>query len=171
MDKVIDFKICSLNVRGLGNSFKRRCVFNYIRNTECHVIFLQETHSTAESEKRWCQEWGYKIIFNHGRSDSTGVCILLKPSATFDILNTFRDDNGRILLVTLKVNETTISLANIYGPNNDDHNFFIDLHNLLLKHGEEPYIIGGYFNRLFWMLNWINFQNYFKTIPNVIRPS
>ena len=146
MDEKIDFKICSLNVRGLGNSFKRRCIFNWIRNTDFHVIFLQETHSTANSEKIWSHEWGYKIIFNHGRSDSAGVCMLLKPSATFDVLNTVRDDKGRILLVTLKVNETMITLANIYGPNNDDGSFFIDLHNLLSEHGEEPYIIGGDFN-------------------------
>ena len=105
MDDCIDIKICSLNVRGLGNSFKRRCVFNWIRNTDCHVCFLQETHSKVSSEKIWCQEWGYKIIFNHGRSDSAGVCMLLKPSATFDVLNTVKDDGGRTLLVTLKIND------------------------------------------------------------------
>ena len=148
MDDCIDIKICSLNVRGLGNSFKRRCVFNWIRNTDCHVCFLQETHSKVSSEKIWCQEWGYKIIFNHGRSDSAGVCMLLKPSATFDVLNTVKDDGGRTLLVTLKINESIITLVNIYGPNIDDDSFFVELHNLMIEHGEEPYIIGGDFNTI-----------------------
>ena len=146
MSDTIDIKICSLNVRGLGNSFKRRCVFNWIRKSDCHIAMLQETHSTIKSEKMWCQEWGYKIIFNHGRSDSAGVCMLLKPSASFDLLNTVRDDNGRLLLITLKVNDCSVTLGNVYGPNNDDSNFFTSLHNLLSEHGEEPFIIGGDFN-------------------------
>ena len=89
---------------------------------------------------------GYKIIFNHGRSDSAGVCMLLKPSTTFDVLNTVKDDGGRILLVTVKINDTAITLINVYGPNIDDDRFFVELHNLVLDHGEEPYIIGGDFN-------------------------
>ena len=76
-------------------------------------------------KKMWCQEWGYKIISNHGRSDSAGVCMLLKPSATFDVLNTVKDDGGRILLVTVKINDTAITLANVYGPNIDDDRFFV----------------------------------------------
>ena len=61
MDDFIDVKICSLNVRGLGNSLKRSCVLS--------CMIFTETHSKVSSEKMWCQEWGFKIIFNHGRSD------------------------------------------------------------------------------------------------------
>ena len=115
------------------------------------TFFKQEDKFDSQNQVRQADIiieniWGYKIIFNHGRSDSTRVCMLLKPSATFDVLNTVRDDKGRILLVTLKVNKTMITLANIYGQNNDDGSFFSDLYNLLSEHGQEPYIIGGDFN-------------------------
>ena len=75
-----------------------------------------------------------------------GVCMLLKPSATFDVLNTVKDDGGRILLVTVKINDTAITLVNVYGPNIDDDRFFVELHNLVLDHEEEPHMIGGDFN-------------------------
>ena len=126
MDDFIDIKICSLNERGLGNDFKRRCVLNWIRNLDFHLILLQETHSTIKSERRWKNEWGYKIIFNHGTSESAEVCILFKPSASFDIVYTFKEDKGRMLVVILKINNMMLTVANIYGPNNDDRLFFDD---------------------------------------------
>ena len=137
-----DIEICLLNVRGLGNSFKRRCIFNWIRNSDYHLILLQETHST---EKTGVKNGAFIILFSHGRSESAVVCILLKPSVSFDILNVTHDDSGRILLVILKVNDTPITVANVYGPNNDDAAFMLQLHSMLNEIGEEPFIIGGDF--------------------------
>ena len=134
-------------MRGLGNDFKRRCVFNWIRNLDFHLILLQETHSTIRSERRGKHEWGYKIIFNHGTSESAGVCILFKPSASFDIVNKFKEDKGRMLVVIEKNKQYDVnSCKYIYGPNNDDRLFFDDFHSLLFEHGEEPYVIAGDFN-------------------------
>ena len=110
MEDHIDVKICSLNVRGLRNNFKRRCIFNWIRESDVNLIFLQETHSTPDIERSWCHEWGYKTEFSHGSSASAGVCILFKPSASFEILNVDRDSNGRFLSIVLKINDTILLL-------------------------------------------------------------
>ena len=93
-----------------------------------------------------CQEWGFKILFSYGRSGRAGVYISFKPSASFDILNATHDGSGRILLVILKVNDTPITVANVYGPNNDDAEFMLRLHSMLNEKGEEPFIISGDFN-------------------------
>ena len=126
------------------------------------MIFLQESHSVSAIENKWCQEWGYKIIFSHVRSDSAGVCMLFKPSANFDILSTHTDSNGRILLVIVKINDSPVTLVNIYGPNSDDGIFFSELHELLCNYGEEPYILGGDFNII---LN-PNLDNFPRLIQN-----
>ena len=68
METPIDVRLCSLNVRGLRNALKRRCVFNWIRNSDYHLILLQETHSTPDIECFWRNEWGFKIEFSHGSS-------------------------------------------------------------------------------------------------------
>ena len=81
MGEALKVKLYSLNVRGLGDNLKRRCVFDWLRNTEFEMFFLQETHSTVECEKIWSNEWGYKVFFSHGKSNSAGVCILLKPTS------------------------------------------------------------------------------------------
>ena len=48
-----DFKLLSLNVRGLSNFKKRRAVFTWCRKQKASIIFLQETHSTIDKERQW----------------------------------------------------------------------------------------------------------------------
>ena len=50
MEPPIDVRICSLNVRGLRNALKRRCLFNWIRDSDYQLILLQETHSTPDND-------------------------------------------------------------------------------------------------------------------------
>ena len=58
ISKVDNLTICSLNVRGLSNDVKRRETFNWLRNKKHSVYFLQEVHSSNETEKLWLAEWG-----------------------------------------------------------------------------------------------------------------
>ena len=47
------FDVLSLNTAGIGDSFKRRNVFNYLKKncSSKGVIFLQETHSLKGMKK------------------------------------------------------------------------------------------------------------------------
>ena len=45
--------IKSQNVRGLSNSRKRKRLFSWLQQTKADVLFLQETHSTPDSEHEW----------------------------------------------------------------------------------------------------------------------
>ena len=40
-----NFKLVSLNVRGINNFHKRRTIFTWSRKRKADVIFFQETHS------------------------------------------------------------------------------------------------------------------------------
>ena len=44
------------------------------------------------------------------------------------------------------INDKEINLINIYGPNNDDVNFFEHLEKYLKENDEKTFIIGGDFN-------------------------
>ena len=46
-----NFKLVSLNVRGINNFHKRRTIFNWCRKRKADVTFLQETHLKEESRK------------------------------------------------------------------------------------------------------------------------
>ena len=46
-----DFRMLSLNVRGLSNFKKHRAIFAWCRKQNANIIFLQETHSTGNNGK------------------------------------------------------------------------------------------------------------------------
>ena len=68
----LDFDIVSLNTAGLGDYFKRREVFNYMKKQTSPkgIIFLQETHNINKIEGLWTKQFGCckgSIIFSHGK--------------------------------------------------------------------------------------------------------
>ena len=72
-----DFKMLSLNVRGLSNFKKRRPIFAWCRKQNANIIFLQETHSTRDRKKQWRAEWGAPLALAHGSSNVRGVAIII----------------------------------------------------------------------------------------------
>ena len=135
------------NVRGLGQEFKRRKLFYWLKKSSASVFFLQETHSTLEIEKQWKAEWGSnKCYFSHGSSNSRGVCILIKNNIPIDIENCIADEFGRYIIIEIKFNNSKILLCNIYGPNSDDPSFFQHVWWELEKLEYDNIIIGGDFN-------------------------
>ena len=75
----LDIKCLSVNTRGLNKSIKRRSFFRWIHNQNVHFTFLQETHSSKLSADVWSAEWGGKVFFCHGTTNSKGVMILINP--------------------------------------------------------------------------------------------
>ena len=74
-----NFNVISVNVRGLRQKQKRLAVFDWLKRVhqgDKGFIFMQETHSTAEIETLWQDEWGSDIYYNHGSSNSCGVLII-----------------------------------------------------------------------------------------------
>ena len=49
----LNFKLLSLNVRGIRSIEKRKAIFNLLIKSKSDIIFLQETYSTLEVERVW----------------------------------------------------------------------------------------------------------------------
>ena len=61
----------SMNVRGLRKETKRKAIFRHChKNYRDSIVFLQETHSCLLDEKKWKNEWGGEVIFNHFETSS-----------------------------------------------------------------------------------------------------
>ncbi len=92
----------SLNVRGLRDKTKRAQVFSWLRNRNCNIYFLQESHSTSDYETIWKDEWGNKnIYFSHGTSNSRGVCILFDDLCNYEVKKSFHDSEGRFIILDI----------------------------------------------------------------------
>ena len=72
--KCNSLKLVSLNVRGLSNFRKRRAIFTWCRKQKADLIFLQETHSTKESEYKWKKN-GVPRLFSLMGAQMPGVLL------------------------------------------------------------------------------------------------
>lgn len=139
---------CSLNVRSINQTHKRRQLFRWLHNNKFDITFLQETYSTKSIETVWKSEWGGDVYYSHGTNHSRGTMILFNPKLPIHVDDIIADENGRFLLLKVTVYDTEIQLCNIYSPNNnsDQKVFYSNLLNILKHHSDHKIIVGGDFN-------------------------
>ena len=102
----------SNNVKGLQSLEKRIKVFEYLKDCISNngFMFLQETHSTIYDEKRWHDELKGKLFSSHGHSNSCGVAIGFLGNMNFNVLNKIQDNDGRILILDVQVDDAAFLL-------------------------------------------------------------
>lgn len=150
-----NFLFSSTNVRGLGSDLKRKEIFIWLHNRNFDISFLQETHSTADTEKAWQHQWGFSnsIHFSHGTSDSRGVAIVFKRGVDVIVDRTWRDRDGRCLMLEVRLQELQAVLVNLYSPNTvgEQIEFFQRMRVAItvFNQNQLPVIIGGDFNVVF----------------------
>ena len=139
-------KIISCNVNGLADSKKRRQVFNYLRQKEVDIVYMQETHSTKNSKNMWRNLWGGKIIFSHGEPNARGTAILFAKNVDVKITKEYVDKKGRQAFCIIEYNEQKIALCNVYAPNEDDPEFFVEIVEKLANIEVDHIVWGGDLN-------------------------
>ena len=145
----INFKIISLNVRGLNNSIKRRKIFKWLHRQTAHCYFLQETYSTEQSLNAWRSKWGGNIFYRrHESNHSKGVIILVNPRYQLKVIRSTKDKNGRSIFLKIKLDNQNLVLANVYAPSDipQQIKFYKDLNQTLRGFSDNNLIIGRDFN-------------------------
>ena len=137
--------IVSVNVRGIRDMNKRRSIFNFYR-PRCDILCIQETHSQAEDAPIWSNEWGGEILFNHGTTSARGVAILIKKTFKGQIEPIPGEDDGRSVACTVRINDKSTCIMNVYGPNKDSPMFYQEKINKLYATSSESIIVIGDFN-------------------------
>ena len=141
------FRACTLNVKGMQDNAKRAEVLHYLRQQNCDILFLQETHVASKADiSAWENEWKGRTFWSCGSSNGRGVAILFHPSLDFSLINVRQDTEGRILTMQIHLDNTPIQLVNVYAPNDSAERvqFFENLWNHSCA--GLPTIIGGDFN-------------------------
>ena len=103
---------------------KRRETFRWLKLKKYAIYFLQEVHSTKEKEILWTSEWGFSAVFSSYSSASAGTCILFNNNFEHKILKQFSDPEGRFVKAHIKTEDKTLTLVNVYAPNDDNPPFF-----------------------------------------------
>ena len=135
---------------------KRLKLFTFLKDKLFNngIFFLQETHSTQSDEEKWQNEWGGKLVFSHGSSDSKGVCIGFTKNFDAKLEKISCDNNGRIIIIDLILDDEKYLLINLYNANTESEqlNTINCLNNLLSNHnldGDYKPIFTGDLNFIF----------------------
>ena len=119
-----EIKIISANCQGLHDFKKRKDVLHFYRQQKCNILCLQDTHFTQDMESDIRNEWGYDVYFNSYSSNSRGVAIFFNNDFEFTVHKDIIDDTGNFIALDLTIENQRLSLISIYGPNEDNPEFY-----------------------------------------------
>ena len=139
-------RILSCNVRGLADVIKRKQMYNYFKEKDADVIFLQETHCSKNSKRIFKSQWRGKSVFANGTTEARGVAVLFANGLDIKIEKIKADEDGRYILCTVKINDKRFLFANIYAPNEDRPEFYNNILELVMTNDAEHVVLGGDLN-------------------------
>lgn len=93
-----------------------------------------------------CNGWVGHVYYSEGSSNSRGVAILNNKNLQFKFLKQVKDNLGRIIMILVEIQGQEIILANIYAPNIEDPEFFVDLKRKFQAMGSHDLVLAGDFN-------------------------
>ena len=131
-------------------------LFNFLKNKigPKGILFLQETHSSVETEKKWIDDFKDKIYYSHGKTNSCGVLIAIYGNLNICVKNKVHENDGRVLIFDATINGSDYLLINFYNANTEREQLAtIKNLNNLLKDFEDFHdkkvIFAGDFNLIF----------------------
>ena len=142
MDKL---KIISMNAQGLRDKNKRKDVFNFLKNKNASIYFVQDTHFTDEEMKTIYIDFGFTCYFNNNDSRSRGVATFISKNIDFNLSTEYADKGGNLLILDCRIDNKSLTLVNIYGPNKDTPDFYQHIKNKIQEFNN-PCIMAGDFN-------------------------
>jgi len=144
----------SLNMSSVTKTLHLRKIYGIVK-LKTDIILLSDIrlcNKSGESDLKslantlkinpYCS---YNITHN-SRKNSRGVAILTKSNLDFSVLQKEDDEDNNLILVKARINNHTVIIGSIYGPNGTDDNFFRTLRNKLDALGDYPVVMGGDWN-------------------------
>lgn len=98
------------------------------------VLFLQESHFTADISSKIAIEFTEWNMFNsYGTNNSKGCSIILNKTKTFDVIDVEVCNEGRFVFMNILVDNSTSTMVNASANNdkNNRNNFFQNINKLV----------------------------------------
>lgn len=91
-------------------------------------------------------EWGYDVYFDSFTSQSRGIAIFINNNFEHKVHNTVNDNSGNFLALDIELSNIRVSLAVIYGPNEDNPGFYNMVSEAINNFKNDNIILVGDFN-------------------------
>jgi len=110
--------ICSINTNGLQQPEKRQRLIEWSKQQQCNILLMQETHFSQNIENKLIQDFEGSLYQSNGTSNSRGVAIWIKKNVDFKLIDEYKDNEGRLFLIKVEINNAIYIIINNYAPNN-----------------------------------------------------
>ena len=135
------------NCKGLNGAVKHGNIFSHLKKLGTNIVFLQETKNKKNQDQTLLQKkWVGQVFHSSFNLKSRGTAIIISKDVPFISYDIIPDTNGRYIIVTGKLYNIPVVLANIYAPNHDDEQFNSSFLATLPKLDTHKLILGGDFN-------------------------
>lgn len=138
--------IFSQNCQGLGNFQKRRDLFHYVKSKNYNIVCLQDVHIQRSMESYVKAEWGFDAYFSSFSSNKRGVMVLINSNFDQKVENIKTDPSGNFIILDMVIQGKKITLVNLYGPNEDNPQFYNNLQHEVSEFDNEYVIMCGDWN-------------------------
>ena len=122
------------------------CINWYFRNKTLFLWLKRPYFILHVNEKSIRSSWDYECYFSSFTSNARGTAILFSNNFEFNILKEKGDINGNYLVLDINVDKINFTLVSIYGPNDDNPQFYANIMSIVEEFGNENFIICGDFN-------------------------
>lgn len=126
---------------------KRSQILYHVHKTQTKILLLQETHHRTDGIQAMPTHYFHSwYLSTNPRAKSKGVSIAFHKSFHPKILDALIDPTGRLIFLKLKHQSSIFTVANVYGPNQEQGSFLTAVLDRLLSFGGPCFILGGDLN-------------------------
>ena len=119
---------------------------NYLKEKDCLICCLQETHFDESFKSHLDKEWSGEYYCSYLNSQSRGVTVLFNNNFDYTIHEVKVDPKGNFLVIDLSFNDTRFTCCCLYGPNKDSPDFDHNIKKVMKDLQNTNYIICGDWN-------------------------
>ena len=142
-----NIKFLSVNCRGMASKQKRLDLFKKWKEEKYDIIMLQDTHWTNETIMQIKEEWACKQVSSTYKSNSRGTSILFNDTLDFSIGRISKDTMGNYVILEIIIPDNiSIVIGSIYGPNDDNPEFYCNIAKTISEYENPNILIGGDWN-------------------------
>uniref|UniRef100_A0A096M7V3 Endonuclease/exonuclease/phosphatase domain-containing protein n=1 Tax=Poecilia formosa TaxID=48698 RepID=A0A096M7V3_POEFO len=130
--------LISWNVQGLGHVIKRKKILTFLKKQEADIALLQKTRLSDVDHLKQC--------FSSHSQNKKGTAVLINEKLPFTFVCKERDLEGRFILIKGSIAGQSITILNVYAPNNDSPNFISQVILLFSQYCDGLGLLDGDFN-------------------------
>ena len=134
-----------------NNLKKRQRLIEWSKQQQSNILLMQETHFSQNIENKLILDFKGSLYQSNGTSNSRMVAIWIKKNVEFKLIDEYKDNERRLLLINVEISNAIYTIINIYAPNNMNkrNTFFKQVDRLINEYSIGQIILAADYNDIY----------------------